>query len=185
MPPLRPIAADSERLSRQILDKRARLLGQVLRHWRDIVGAELARKAVPERISRRGGKHGPTTVLELRVIGAYGHEIAHRSDEIRRRLNTHLGGTSIDRIKLHQGNSRLAGPTSRDGPAAGRASPVGGPLGLGPVSTQPAGAGPAAPAHGKRSPPRDGTPDPGDDSDLAAALDRLGAALGHRSKGPR
>lgn len=181
MPALRPVAADSERLSRQILDKRARLLGQVLRHWRDIVGAELARKAVPERVARRGGKQGPTTVLELRVVGAYGHEIAHRSDEIRRRLNTHLGSTSIDRIKLHQGSSRIAAPSPRRRPETVAGQPKGGPLGLGSVGTQPQRPQTAGPSAGKRHARRDGKVDPGDDGELAAALERLGTALGSAS----
>jgi hypothetical protein len=71
--------------------------------WSEIVGADLARRAMPEKLSR--GAEG--AVLTIRARGPAALEIQHDAPRILERLNVFLGGQAIVRLKIHQGELSL------------------------------------------------------------------------------
>ena len=81
--------------------------------WREIVGAELAKRTEPTKLvkSRTGG---PAS-LELRVEGPSAAIIQHRAPDILDRVNLFLGAGSVDRLRIVQGP--LRGVVRRRGPA--------------------------------------------------------------------
>jgi hypothetical protein len=86
--------------------------------WRDIVGAELARRTEPTRLitPRAGGGAS----LELRVEGPCAAIIQHQAPDILARVNLFLGAGAIARLRIIQGPLRGAAR----GPAPAPARPA-------------------------------------------------------------
>jgi hypothetical protein len=76
-------------------------------HWSDIVGADIARCASPERLrwprtqSGRAAQDGGTLVI--RVDGPRAVEIQHMAPRIIERINTYFGYRAVTGIKIIQG----------------------------------------------------------------------------------
>jgi len=94
--------------------------GALQARWPDIVGADLARRTEPVKLSSpRGGAPG---VLEIRVAGPSATLIQHRSAEILERVNLFLGAGSAGRLRVVQGPLRLR-PVQAPAQLAGRRRP--------------------------------------------------------------
>lgn len=74
---------------------------RLMARWPDIVGESLSRLCEPVRIIR--GKPGSGGALEIRVAGAYATLIQHQTPAILGRVNLHLGGEAITRLRIVQG----------------------------------------------------------------------------------
>jgi hypothetical protein len=78
---------------------------EIVTHWDDIVGAEIARLAEPIRMqwirSRDPGESPPATLV-LRVEGPAALEIQHMSGVILERVNRYLGWQAVDKLSLRQ-----------------------------------------------------------------------------------
>jgi hypothetical protein len=122
----------------------------IVTHWPDIVGPEIAAHAEPVKLKwPRGGEDAPEpATLVLRVEGPVAIEIQHLSPVVVERVNRFFGWRAVDRIAIRQ--APLAGRARRPPPPAPSAEEV---------------AEVAA-----------SLPDIADDS-LRAALARLGAAI--------
>ena len=124
---------------------------ELVTHWNDIVGAEIAAHCEPLRLKwpRGGDVEAPEpATLVLRVEGPIAIEIQHLAPVILERVNRFFGWRAVDRIAIRQ--APLAGRARRPPPPAPSAEEV---------------AEVAA-----------SLPDIADDS-LRAALARLGAAI--------
>jgi hypothetical protein len=78
---------------------------EIVTHWADIVGAEIAAHSEPIKIT--WPRHGETdepepATLVLRCEGPAALEIQHLSDVIVERINRFLGWRAISRIALRQ-----------------------------------------------------------------------------------
>lgn len=143
----------------RLLGKRGMASGDIVAHWAEIAGAELAACSIPERIAwpRPAGDeddHGKREggVLHLRVEGPRAVEVQHRAEEIIARVNQMFGFAAIERIRILQGPLPRREKRIHEGPERAPAEPA-----------------------GKAG---------GESSDaLADALERLGAAV--RAKGER
>ncbi len=94
--------------------------GALQARWPEIVGADLARRTEPVKLSLpRGGTPG---VLEIRVAGPSATLIQHRSAEILERVNLFLGAGSAGRLRVVQGPLRLR-PVQAPAQLAGRRRP--------------------------------------------------------------
>ncbi len=93
----------TERVARPVLGKRGFSTGQVIAHWSEIVGPELAANTAPERVQfDRGARTSGT--LHLRVSsGAAAVLIQPQSATIIERVNAYLGAGTVKRIKVVQG----------------------------------------------------------------------------------
>jgi hypothetical protein len=78
---------------------------EIVTHWEDIVGPEIAALAEPIRMHwvRTGDPHeAPPATLILRVEGPAALEIAHMRTVILERLNRYLGWRAVDKVALRQ-----------------------------------------------------------------------------------
>ena len=78
---------------------------EIVTHWDDIVGAEIAALAEPIRMQwarSRDPDEAPPATLVLRVEGPAALEIQHMSGVIIERVNRYLGWQAVDRLALRQ-----------------------------------------------------------------------------------
>jgi hypothetical protein len=78
---------------------------EIVNHWDDIVGAEIAALAEPVRmqwIRSRDPDESPPATLVLRVEGPAALEIQHMSAVIVERVNRYLGWQAVDKLSLRQ-----------------------------------------------------------------------------------
>jgi hypothetical protein len=75
-------------------------------HWSEIVGATLARRTEPVRVSR--SRSGGPGSLEVRVDGPAATLVQHQAGEILARVNLFLGENAVDRLRIVQGPLRNA-----------------------------------------------------------------------------
>ena len=102
-----PVAERLHNEVRKLLRPSAKQFGfaipDMLIAWSEIVGADLARRAMPEKLSRSA----EGAVLTVRARGPAALEIQHDAPRILERLNAFLGGQAIVRLKVHQGELSL------------------------------------------------------------------------------
>jgi hypothetical protein len=78
---------------------------EIVTHWDDIVGAEVAALAEPIRmqwIRSRDPDESPPATLVLRVEGPAALEIQHMSGVIIERVNRYIGWRAVNRLSLRQ-----------------------------------------------------------------------------------
>lgn len=79
----------------------------VLMHWPEIVGAELAGRCQPLRLQWRrrqeGGKTVDPATLIVRVEGASALMLQHMEANVVEKVNTYLGWRCVGRLALRQG----------------------------------------------------------------------------------
>lgn len=95
---------------RDAMAKRGMVLSQLLMHWQEIVGGDIAALAQPERV--QFAKENVSAVLVLFCFGANAPLVQMQSDLIVERVNEHLGYPAISRIQITQ--------TSKDASAQAR-----------------------------------------------------------------
>jgi hypothetical protein len=119
---MRAIGAASTPIAAGLADRRGWTAARLLADWSAIVGAELARRSMPERLVGQGSMidRGRTKVkpdgakpdagpprrpaaLRVRVGGAAALEIQHMEPQIVERVNGYFGYRAIDRLQLVQG----------------------------------------------------------------------------------
>ncbi len=90
---------------------------EIVTHWPEIVGSEIAANAEPIRMQwPRNPKGGEPATLVLRVEGPAAVEIQHQSDLVIERVNRFFGWRAVERLALRQ--APLRGPRKRTLPAA-------------------------------------------------------------------
>lgn len=116
-------AAYTRSLSRLLRDvtapalaKRSRAEASLILDWTTIVGAELAGKAKPVRLSfpKRAERRGAT--LLLRVDAAHALDLQHQEPQVIERVNTHFGYSLVNRLRLEQAPIREARKGPRSAP---------------------------------------------------------------------
>ena len=99
-----PVAA--ARIVKRVISPALRRRGfaesEVVLGWPEIVGAELARVATPEKLSFRRGRSADGT-LHLKVAGPSALAIQHQAPMIMERINTFYGFRAVARLNLLQG----------------------------------------------------------------------------------
>jgi hypothetical protein len=115
---LRSLAGEVPRIAAAVLGKRGFGAAQLIADWRSIVGAELAEKISPDRLSFPPGERRDGT-LRVRVAAGLAPEVQHRSPVIIERINGFFGYRAVARLVLVQG------PPARPGrPAPPRPRPL-------------------------------------------------------------
>lgn len=112
----------------RLLGKRGLANMEILRHWPEIVGAELGQACAPEKIvwpraaapADAGAEQQRGAVLHIRVDGPQAVELQHRSDEIIARVNRLFGFAAVEKIRILQAplSGRERQPASRTPPTA-------------------------------------------------------------------
>lgn len=117
---MRALAADVPQIVKPTLGKRGFVEGQLVAQWAEIVGADLARHMLPEKLSFPSGQRRDGT-LRLRVASGFALEAQHREPQILERLNAFFGYRALARLTLIQGPlpaDRAAVPTRQRNLAA-------------------------------------------------------------------
>jgi hypothetical protein len=115
----RNLAALMPGVTRAAFRRRAPATAQVMADWADIVGPALAAVTTP-----RGLAAGTLTIA---CGGPVAMELAHLADELRARINAHLGGQTVLRLRFVQtvppplAQPRAAAPPPRDAARAAEA----------------------------------------------------------------
>lgn len=120
---LRPLADASRKTLGEAFAKLGFASVELVTRWEEIVGAEIAAHAQPEKIQwpRRGQASGSPEpgVLMLRVEGPAALEIQHQSDVILERVNQFFGWRAVAALRLRQAPlSRRATRRTGRAPAA-------------------------------------------------------------------
>ena len=92
------------RLLKDLDEKFGQGPGALQARWREIVGADIAKRTEPVKLTKpRGG--GPSA-LEIRVAGASAALIQHQAPEIVARVNLFLGTGAVNKLRIVQGPLR-------------------------------------------------------------------------------
>ncbi len=115
----RALAALMAPITRQALGRSRSAVGSLLAEWTAIVGDDLARRTIPDRLSfRRGQRDGGELVLRVEPADAL--EVQHEMPRLIDRINRHYGYAAIARVKLIQ----TPRPQPAPRPAAGTLDPA-------------------------------------------------------------
>lgn len=98
----KPLGMMAMRVTRKKLPKKGATLARIRANWSDIVGENIARLCLPEKLT--GSKDG--RILTLRVIPAAAGLVQHQSETIRQRISVSAGGDIVT-LKLIQGSLRF------------------------------------------------------------------------------
>lgn len=96
----KPLTQHLRPTQRRIGGKRGFHDHHIITRWRELVGDDIARMAVPHAVkSRRDGR----ATLVINCLSAHASEMRMRTDEIAMRLNARLGVAAIGRVEIrHQ-----------------------------------------------------------------------------------
>ena len=98
---IRNIGAIMPGITRDTMQKRGFVQGEIITRWREIVGTDLADDTSPEKLSfPRGERHGGT--LQVRVAGAAALALQHEEPGVIQRINRFFGYAAVARLKLIQ-----------------------------------------------------------------------------------
>jgi hypothetical protein len=113
---MRPIAAELAGLIGKPFGRRGFGEGGLIADWPAIVGQEVARHAVPLKLSfPRGARREGS--LTLRVRSAFAVELQHLAPQLLERINGYLGYGAVARLKFEQGRLPRAKPPGVSQPA--------------------------------------------------------------------
>jgi hypothetical protein len=94
--------------------------GALAARWREIVGADVARRTEPVKLVK--GRNGAPSSLEIRVAGPSAALIQHQAHEILARVNLFLGADAVQKLRIVQGPIRAAAEPAA--PPRRRAAPL-------------------------------------------------------------
>ncbi|MBI1179969.1 MAG: DUF721 domain-containing protein [Alphaproteobacteria bacterium] len=93
-------------LARPLLSPALRRQGfaqhEIVTRWRDIVGALLAARSMPERLRFQGAERTGGTLF-IRVESSFALEFQHLTPQILDRVNTYYGYRAVTKLILRQG----------------------------------------------------------------------------------
>ena len=104
---LAPLTKDMQTLTKQILGERGFVNVDLLAHWGEIVGGDLAQGVLPVRLTFPL-KQRTNGVLHVRTAGgAFALLFEHQKGRVMERVNTSFGYPAIAQIRVVQGTMKL------------------------------------------------------------------------------
>ena len=99
---MRPIGLSLKNITHRVFRRFGFANGDLLTHWRDIVGVELAAVTKPQRIvvQRAHADNAPVRTLLISVAPEHLLDVQHQTPQILQQLNSWFGYDSIARIKI-------------------------------------------------------------------------------------
>ena len=89
----------------------------ILMHWEDIIGPDLAQGVAPEKLLFSRDKRTGGTLLVKSAGGAFAMLFEHQKKRVIERINTFFGYPAVSQIRIQQGALRLnrqPQPTARE-----------------------------------------------------------------------
>ncbi len=118
---LSTLAGEVRRLTRPILGKRGFTGVDILAGWSEILGEELARGVVPEKLTFAKDARTNGTLHVKTSGGAFAILFEHQKAKVIARINTYFGYPAVARIQITQGS--LPPPKPQPAPVADTAAP--------------------------------------------------------------
>jgi hypothetical protein len=113
----RALAAMVPRVAGTALRRRGFAETRVVTDWADIIGPELARQTMPERLTFPRGSEGGGT-LRIRAAGPLALELQHLEPLVIERINRYFGFAAVARLAFVQAPVAAAPRRARAAPAA-------------------------------------------------------------------
>jgi len=98
---LRALAPEVQRVARTTLGRHSLAEASLLTEWPSVVGADIARMAVPRGIRFPNRKQRREGTLELRVAAAHATRLKHQEPLIVERVNAYFGYKAVASLRLH------------------------------------------------------------------------------------
>src|SRR5690242_3162768 len=98
-----PVARLLDRLTRPALGKRGFAASAIIARWPEIVGADLARFAIPLQVKFPRGRNAGATLLLRVSSSAAAAMLSHKSPVIVARVNRFFGYEAVSRIEANHG----------------------------------------------------------------------------------
>ncbi len=125
---LKSVGAHIARLTGPLARRRGTATARLCAEWPVIVGPEIARQSLPERLvggpgrgpgggSRPPANRGAGGTLRLRVDGPLALELQHLAPQLIERINGYFGYAAVARLQIIQGPLPHAPPPARRPPA--------------------------------------------------------------------
>jgi hypothetical protein len=105
-------------VTRRTLGRHGLAEGGLIADWTAIVGAMIAERSLPLRLSFAGGERREGT-LHVRVSGALALELQHLEPQVLERINGYFGYRAVGRLKIHQGPVPVERRDRREPPPLG------------------------------------------------------------------
>ncbi len=115
---MKSLADSTAKVAAPILGKRNTAEAEIMLHWTEIIGEDLAKSTRPLKlVFAKGGERRDGT-LQLRVVPAAALEIQHMEPLLIERINGVFGYRAVARLSLRQGPVQRPGTKPRRNPAA-------------------------------------------------------------------
>ena len=104
---LNSFSADISSFAAKLLGKKGMMEMKILSEWTDIVGEELAKHSLPEKISFAKDARDNGVLHLIVSSGAYALEISHITPMILEKINVYFGYKAVAKIKTIQASAGL------------------------------------------------------------------------------
>ena len=102
---LMPVSSDILSLASKLLGKSGMVEMKILTNWTNIVGEQLAKYTLPQKIDFKKNTRDNGTLYLLTQSGAFAIEIGHQTPVILEKINIFFGYNAISKIKIIQSDS--------------------------------------------------------------------------------
>lgn len=82
----------------------------ILEHWEDMIGADLAQGARPEKLTFEKNNRSNGTLVVKTAGGAFAMLFEHQKERVIERINSFFGYPAVSKIKIIQGSLKLNPP---------------------------------------------------------------------------
>ena len=107
---LAPLTKEVRAIAMPVLGKHGFVSVDILTHWDDIVGSDLAHGIRPEKVTFDRDNRTGGTLHVKRAGGAFAMLFEHQKARVIERINTFFGYPAVARIKIRQGALKLTLP---------------------------------------------------------------------------
>lgn len=104
---LAPLTKEVRQITKPILGKHGFIEIDILSSWDEIVGQDLAKGILPERISFSANSRVNGTLYVKASGGAFAMLFEHQKSRVLERINTYFGYPALSQIKIKQGALKL------------------------------------------------------------------------------
>ena len=102
--PLRPVSASIRKVAATATGKRLVMLGRLLEHWEEIVGAELAHTCQPAAMKVSGKDTEKKATLHIMADPAFSTTLHYQQDLILSRIGRVMGHNFVTKLKIIAGH---------------------------------------------------------------------------------
>ena len=104
---LATLAPEIRAITKKALGARGFAGSDILQFWEDIVGADLARGVVPQKLTFEKDNRMHGTLVVKSAGGAFAMLFEHQKERVMQRINAFFGYPAVSRIKIIQGALKI------------------------------------------------------------------------------